>query len=161
MKISLDKLKHTFFKKPLLVGGKAMEYYGLRKAGADIDFIADEQDVIELIKQYPNKVKNLYSDLGVCPYEFEIWRSIQLFKRNDLIEGAVEEEEYFIIALDKLLIMKALGMTEEKYLQDTKLIAKKINENQYLSYEEEKDKVDKIMNNLTSITYLEKTGTDE
>jgi hypothetical protein len=50
--IPLNKLNYSFRKKPLLVGGKAMEYYGLRQSGADIDFIADKEDVFNLIKQY-------------------------------------------------------------------------------------------------------------
>lgn len=31
----------NFSTKPLLVGGMAMEYYGLRKSGADIDLIME------------------------------------------------------------------------------------------------------------------------
>ena len=36
MNIKLEKLDYKFKYKPLLIGGKAMEYYGLRKAGVDI-----------------------------------------------------------------------------------------------------------------------------
>ena len=39
MKISLELLDYKFRYKPLLIGGGAMEYYGLRKAGADIDLV--------------------------------------------------------------------------------------------------------------------------
>ena len=41
MEITLD---YKFAYKPLLVGGGAMEYYGLRPRGADIDFILHEKD---------------------------------------------------------------------------------------------------------------------
>ena len=34
-----------------------MEYYGLRTTGSDIDLIASEIDVVNLIKKYPNKWK--------------------------------------------------------------------------------------------------------
>ncbi len=157
MQIDLRKLNYSFHKKPLLIGGKAMEYYELRKAGNDIDFIASEIDVIELIKKYPDKVKNLYSDLGVCPYEFEIWRSIQLLKYEDLLQDAIEEDDYFVISLEKLLLLKALGIHEEKYLQDTKFIVKKINQNQYRRYDEEKKLVHKLIEDIGEVKYIEKS----
>lgn len=160
MQFPLNKLNYSFHKKPILVGGKAMEYYGLRKAGADIDLIADEKDVEALIRQYPDRVKDLYGDLGICPYEFEIWRSIQLLTYDDLIENSIEESEYFVISLEKLLLMKALGMSEEKYLQDTALIAKKISDNQYKDYTRERAQVDSLLQNIGNITYVERTGPD-
>lgn len=158
MNIPLIKLQYSFQKKPILVGGMAMEYYDLRRVGEDIDFIADEQDVIALIKQYPDRVKDIYSDLGVCPYEFEIWRSIQLFTYDDLLPDAIEEEEYFVISLEKLLLLKALAMHEEKYLKDTQLIAKKISDNQYRNYETEKNIVDKLLGEIDGISFIEKVG---
>ncbi len=40
---SLYESKLHFSVKPILIGGMAMEYYGMRKSGADIDLIiADE-----------------------------------------------------------------------------------------------------------------------
>jgi len=51
MTIDLGNLNYKFKKKPLLVGGKAMEYYGLRKAGEDIDFIVTKKDYNKLAKQ--------------------------------------------------------------------------------------------------------------
>ena len=51
---TLQKLEYEFNKKPLLVGGIAMEYYGLRKSGQDIDLIADANDIKNLITKYPN-----------------------------------------------------------------------------------------------------------
>lgn len=53
MTIDLSVLKYSFTQKPLVVGGRAMEYYGLRKSGEDIDLIAPAVDVGNLIKQYP------------------------------------------------------------------------------------------------------------
>ena len=44
MDILLEKLDYQFQNKPLLIGGKAMEYYGLRRAGADIDLVISESD---------------------------------------------------------------------------------------------------------------------
>jgi hypothetical protein len=42
-----DKLKQnnlTFTKKPILIGGMAMEYYGMRKSGKEIDLVICNED---------------------------------------------------------------------------------------------------------------------
>ena len=160
MNIPLHKLNYVFTKKPLLIGGMAMEYYNLRKSGTDIDFIADEKDVLALIKMYPDRVKDLYCDLGVCPFEFEIWRSIQLFTYNDLISGAIEEENYFVISLEKLLLMKTLVMKMEKYGNDVELITQHISSVQEKKYDQEKHRVNELINDFKNIVYIEKTGPD-
>ncbi len=135
-----------------------MEYYGLRISGKDIDLIADEQDVVALIKMYPDRVKDLYCDLGVCPFEFEIWRSVQLFRYNDLIANAIEEKDYFVISLEKLLLLKSLVMKEEKYRNDVDLIGKHISDTQAKKYSMEKQRVENLLTNVNIKTYIEKTG---
>jgi hypothetical protein len=59
MKINLDKLQFNFKHKPLLIGGKAMEYYGIRPAGADIDFVVSADDHKRLTAQYPDHIKDI------------------------------------------------------------------------------------------------------
>jgi hypothetical protein len=161
MNIPLEKLNYTFRKKPLLVGGKAMEYYGLRPSGADIDFIAEKEDVFDLIQQYPERVKDLWGDLGVCPFEFEIWKSICLLTYADLCENAIDEGEFLVISLEKLLLMKALAMHKEKYLKDAQLIVKSILDQQYKSFERVKAENLTFTSHLDGITYIEKTGPEE
>lgn len=158
MNIDLSKLHYTFQKKPILVGGKAMEYYGIRTAGEDIDFIAHEKDVVELIKLYPNRVKDLWGDLGVCPHEFEIWRSIVFFDYNYFLEGAVEQDNYYIVSLEKLLFMKALGIKKEKYLEDLKLIVADIIKEKSKDLEKEIDHNSKLLDRIENISYIEKLG---
>ena len=131
MDIDLSKLSFKFAEKPLLIGGKAMEYYELRQAGADIDFIITHEDYTRLTQQYPDNLKDLWGDQGVCVYEFEIWKSICLFDYAVLSEKAVEMDEYRIISLEKLLFLKALAMKVEKYHQDLELIVKKILDEKY------------------------------
>jgi hypothetical protein len=110
MVIDLNKLDFTFASKPLLIGGKAMEYYGLRKAGADIGSVIMAEDYERLARKYPDNLRDLGGDLGVCVFEFEIWKSICLFDYQFLSAGATGKEEYLIISLEKLLFLKALGM---------------------------------------------------
>jgi len=157
MNLPLDTLQYSFSAKPLLVGGKAMEYYGLRKAGADIDLIVPEKDVAALIKMYPERVKDLWGDLGVCPFEFEIWRTICFFDYEYLKIDAIEKEDILIISLEKLLFMKALAMKVEKYLNDVKLIVQNVIDTQYMQYQKQNEINQKILAGI-DVTYIEKRG---
>lgn len=138
-----------------------MEYYGLRQSGVDIDFIAVKEDVFNLIRQYPERVKDLWGDLGVCPYEFEIWKSICLFYYDDLCENAIDEGNFLVISVEKLLIMKALAMKKEKYLKDTQLIVQDILNKKYKFYDQIKAENIEFVRNIQGITYIEKTGPEE
>jgi len=131
MDIPLEKLAFTFQDKPLLVGGKAMEYYGLRKAGADIDFIISTRDHENLKLQYPDHIKDLYGDIGVCEFDFEIWNTICRFGYEDLKVGAIEEPDMLIISMEKLMFLKTMGIRKEKYYNDVLLLADEILKRQY------------------------------
>ncbi len=131
MEIDLSSLDFSFSHKPLLIGGRAMEYYQLRPAGVDIDFVIAEQDYHRLATQYPDNLKEIWGDLGVCVFDFEIWKSICLFDYAALTPGALDRGDYLVISLEKLLFLKALGMREPKYLQDLELIVNKVLHDQY------------------------------
>lgn len=161
MDIALEKLNYAFRRKPLLVGGKAMEYYGLRQAGADIDFIADAGDVYRLIERYPGRVKDLWGDLGVCPFEFEIWKSICLLTYADLCENAVDEGDYLVIALEKLLLLKAFAMHIEKYRSDLQLIVQELQKRQYQSFERVKGENLDFTRRIPGLVYIEHSGPDQ
>ncbi len=131
MNINLARLNFTFSEKPLLIGGMAMQHYGLRPSGADIDFVIPPQDYERLAAQYPDHLKDLWGDLGGCVFEFEIWKSICLFGYDFLSQNALEQDEWLVISLEKLLFLKALGMRVEKYHRDLELIVQKILHDQY------------------------------
>ncbi len=104
----------------------AMEYYGIRKAGKDIDFIVTEKDYEELANLYPNNLKDIFGDKGIIIFEFEIWKTIVSFDYNFLSEHSTEKENYKIISLEKLLFMKAIGIKKKKYEKDLRMIVNKI-----------------------------------
>ncbi len=131
MHIDLSSLNYVFQTKPLLIGGMAMQYYGLRKSGADIDFVLTPQDYEALAKKYPEHRKDIFGDLGVCVELFELWRTIMLFDYDFLSLNALEEDTYKVISLDRLLFLKALGLSEPKYERDLRLIVQKITDIQY------------------------------
>ena len=53
--IELNKLDVYFEDKPIVIGGMAMEYYGLRKHGNDIDFIVSNRDSLKSGEKYGYK----------------------------------------------------------------------------------------------------------
>jgi|SRR3989344_836928 len=156
--IDLSKLNYSFVKKPILVGGKAMEYYELRKSGDDIDFIVCEEDIRNLVKIYPNRVKDLWADFGVCPFEFEIWRTICYLKYEDLLEESIQTDEFFVISKKNLLLMKALAMKEEKYLKDTQMIVESMLNDIGKKFDLERKAVDEMISRIDGIIYIEKIG---
>jgi virulence-associated protein VapD len=118
----LARVDFTFSQKPIVIGGMAMEYYGMRKAGADIDFVICDYDYQKLSQQYPEKRKDIYGDLGVIIEPFEIWRSIALLDYNFYRFEAVDYEKVKMVSLDRLLIMRVFAMDIEKYMDDLKLM---------------------------------------
>lgn len=112
----------SFIWKPLVIGGMAMEYYGMRKSGADIDLVISTEDYLTYAKNYPDKRKDIYGDLGVVISEFEIWRSIALLDYDFLLKGAIEENNVYIISLDRLLLMRVFAMEVAKYRTDLGLM---------------------------------------
>lgn len=131
MNIDLSVLDYSFKHKPLLIGGKAKEYYGIRKAGKDIDFVIDEEDYSNLANKYPNNKKDLFGDLGIVIRGFEIWKTICLYDYQFLSENALELDSYKIISLERLLFLTALGIKKPKYEHDLRLIVDKIFELKY------------------------------
>ena len=131
--IDLSKVNYTFRHKPLLIGGTAMEYYELRKAGDDVDFVVALEDYEGLKEVYPEPEyqEDIWGDLGVKLNELEFWKCICLFHYEFLAEKAIEKEHYKIILLEKLLFLKAIAMSKKKYRKDLKLIVLKFLEEQY------------------------------
>ena len=86
----LLQINFAFSQKPIVIGGMAMEYYDMRKSGADIDLIICDYDYQKLSQLYPEKRKDIYGDLGIVIELFEIWRSIALLDYDFYKSEAVE-----------------------------------------------------------------------
>lgn len=118
----LTSSKLTFIEKPILIGGMAMEYYEMRKAGADIDLIITDNDYQTLARKYPDQRKDLYGDLGMVIGKFEIWRSIAHLDYNFFKKDVIEKENILIVSIDRLLWTRVCAMEVEKYRNDLKLL---------------------------------------
>lgn len=129
LKRRLDTAELRFVQKPILIGGMAMEYYGMRKAGADIDLVIHDADYQELACKNPDKRKDLWGDLGVVIEEFEIWRSIALLDYDFYLKDAIDEGIVFVVSLDRLLFMRVIAMEVEKYMRDLNMMKEYYYEN--------------------------------
>ena len=118
----LDEKSLHFTKKPILIGGMAMEYYGIRKSGADIDLVICDTDYQSLALAYPDNRKDIWGDLGVVLEPFEIWRCIMLLDYDFYIKDAIDEGLAYVVSLDRLLLTRVLAMDVPKYMEDLKMM---------------------------------------
>lgn len=124
--VDLSVLGISFLSKPLVIGGLAMEYYGIRNRGKDIDFIISNDDYGILAKKYPDNRKDKWGGLHVSFDHCELLRSIFRLDYNFFSEGAIEYEKCKVISIEKLFFMKVLAFDNqpevEKYTRDYKLM---------------------------------------
>lgn len=111
-----------FSDRPILVGGQAMEYYGIRRSGDDIDLIITDADYQRLAQAHPDRRRDLYGDLGVAIGEFEIWRSIAHLDYEFFSKDAISEGAFRVISIDRLLWTRVCAMDVEKYRNDLALM---------------------------------------
>ena len=97
----------AFTKKPIIIGGKAMEFYGIRK-GADIDLVICDEDYQKIAENYPDNRKDIWGDLGVALDEIEVWRSIHFFDYEFFLKDAIEVSSMLVISLDRLLFTRSI-----------------------------------------------------
>jgi hypothetical protein len=121
--INIQTLGYAFLGKPVIVGGLAMEYYGLRKHGDDVDFIVTDRDYQRLKVKFPNYRKDVWGDFGILVHGFELFRSIYRFDHAHYSSGAIELMNYKIVNIDLLFRMKvfALGVAK-KHDSDVQLL---------------------------------------
>lgn len=121
--VDIRKLGYEFLDKPVIVGGLAMEYYGLRKHGDDIDFIVTDRDYQRLKDKFPDNRKDVWGDFGILVNGFELFRSIYKFDHAHYSLGAIELTNYKIVSIEMLFRMKvfAIGVAE-KHETDVKLL---------------------------------------
>ena len=144
VKIKLNELDYKFIHKPILIGGVALEYYGIRKSIHDIDFIISQDDKKILIDlgyelnlfggktEYDvdatfTNIKNLDIDLAV---------SMNQYKYDFFIRNAkqIDNEDVLVCSLEDLLLLKVLASEyshEIKHQVDVTLIIKAIERQNY------------------------------
>lgn len=121
--INIQRLGYEFLDKPVIVGGLAMECYGLRKHGDDVDFIITDRDYQRLKVKFPDHRKDVWGDFGLLVNGFELFRSIYKFDHAHYSLGAIELTNYKMVSIDMLFRMKvfALGVAK-KHDSDVQLL---------------------------------------
>ena len=107
--VDLGALGYAFSSKPIVMGGLAMEYYGLRKRGDDIDFIISDEDYQGLAEKYPNHKMDQWGDLGIVVDRCDLLRSVFRLDYDFYSEGSVEYKTCKVMSFERLLFMKSMA----------------------------------------------------
>lgn len=122
IRTEMSKLSYEFKKAPILIGGGAMEYYGMRKTGHDFDFIISREDAIVLKQSYElnhfggerfgadgfsEDMDSTFTQIG----GFEIDLAVTMFQYGYeyFVKNAIPFEEYMVVSREDLLLMKCLA----------------------------------------------------
>lgn len=136
-----ERIQHFgLMDKPVLISGRALEYYGIRQPDeqydADYDFIISQRDYEALKNIYPENLRDIYGDLGVTVGKWEFWTSFCAFTYSELSRAAEDAGEYYVVSIPKMLMLKVLVMDQEsRRYADVVLIKDWILHNKYPDWE--------------------------
>lgn len=154
----LQKLNYSFKKPPILIGGGAMEHYGMRKTGHDFDFMISMEDYKALkglgkqLNVFGGKefdedglstdMDNTFS--AIDGLELDLAVTMFQYKYNFFDHNTDQLGSYKVVSRENLLLMKALAASNdegwdpnwkqamvEKQRTDVDLILKSIVEHQF------------------------------
>ena len=125
--------KYKFIKPPLVVGGLALEYHGVRKTGHDYDYIVSKEDWKKLKKIHHNKInlfggkdeKEIDATINLKNIHVDLIKTLYQYDYNYLSKDSIKYKIYKIISLEKILFLKTLdGIFKKtpKSIKDQKLI---------------------------------------
>lgn len=144
----ITMLNFDFIDPPLILGGMALEYYGIRKCGYDFDCMVSPRDWIRLKEIYPNNI-NLFggkteqdvdATINVLDFDTQIdlISTLSLYNYDFLEQNSIDihgqEKAFKIMSKENLYLVKSLGYLEDKDPKceaDTKLLVKYILKEQY------------------------------
>lgn len=113
--------EYKFSKPPILIGGKALEYYGIRK-GHDYDFIICKKDYKELLKKFKTNKKVFPSNMvGVqdAKNNVDYFAKILIFDYEYFVKHAKKLGKILISSKEDLILLKAItGFYEDPVNDD-------------------------------------------
>jgi hypothetical protein len=145
----IKSTNYLFINKPLVVGGLALEYYGIRNSGPDYDYMISSADWKQLKKLFPDKTNFLKGNTGTEivatinirkesdlheMIDIDLISTLYQFSYDDLSKNAIEFEYFKIIDIEKLLLVKtlvAVNNNDIKSINDQKFIVTYIVNQQY------------------------------
>lgn len=132
-------MNYQFKYPPILVGGKAMEYYGLRKCGKDIDYVVHKSDYRRMLKiEKPNKTM-IPQTPGITytggKKDTDYYLNLYQFDYNRLKQNAVKKGNMLIVSREDLILVKTMALNNKKYViknkKDIQLLAKSLVRSKY------------------------------
>ncbi len=112
--ILFDTLEHTFLLKPLLVAGKAMEYYGLRP-GNEYDFLIPRDEFRSLRNTFPKDVvTNAFGDAGIRIGNYTFYESLFGFSYFHLERDAIDRKDYLVAHPGILLFLSTMRLIHKR-----------------------------------------------
>jgi hypothetical protein len=95
-KTLFDGFIHSFLLKPLLVAGKAMEYYGLRD-GHKYDFVIPRDEFRSLRRNVQTEVlTNAFGDAWIRIGDYQFYESQFGFSYFHLERDAIDQQDYLV-----------------------------------------------------------------
>lgn len=154
----IQKLNYSFKKPPILIGGGAMEYYGMRKTGHDFDFMISMEDyeALRCLRKKMNTfggkefdkdglstdVDNTFS--AIDGLELDLAVTMFQYKYDFFDHNTDQLGPYKVVSRENLLLLKTLAASNsegwdpiykkemiQKQRTDVDLILKSIVEHQY------------------------------
>lgn len=125
----LKLVNYKFKKPPLVLGGLALEYYGIRKTKHDYDYMISPMDWKILKKKYPDQV-NLFGGKNEKEIDatlsnlnntkVDLISTLFQYNYNFLSKNAINEDGYKVISLENLLFTKTLGAVFNNHTKSKK-----------------------------------------
>ena len=111
----LKKVKYKFKHPPLVVGGYALQYYGIRKAGHDLDVMVSSTDWKELKKIYPKNInlfggkteKDVDATINLKEINVDLIKTLVMNNYKDMSKNSIKLENFKIISLKNLIYLKS------------------------------------------------------
>jgi len=125
IKYPIPVIEH-FSAKPILIGGAALAFHGVKPLDDDYDFIVSPKNFTQLQQVEDLKKLQMDDDLGLGIENFEFWLSIHGYQYDFWLEHAIDEEDFYVLSLEKLTFMTAMVADQPHYYQDLMLLINKI-----------------------------------
>jgi hypothetical protein len=134
--------KFSFKYPPILVGGKAMEHYGLRKTGHDIDYIISKFDYDKLSKIQEPNVYMPEQTPAITYKDTDYFLNLYQYDYKYLKNNAIKKGNILVISKEDLILVKSMTAFDKKNKIGKAVIKKNLNDISLLVNSLSKEKYD-------------------